>query len=259
MPIFRLLTLPTLAALLAAAPAPAGDDNTPEGVLKGKGLTVSNKVFVVESEQAVIDFVNSLKPAVDEMAQARAKYQEAEDVEEQFRYWNAELAETDRQIGDLNREIDNVTSQINTEPNRQKKAVMQQYRDNQLRPWLPQLQQYRALANSNVRKVGPIRVPPERIDHLKRVHENAHAQYLRQSAGLNEPYEAAKKQYDTLKADQTVRNALKEFNRQHKVSYQIGPSRELTDAIKAVEKVQKTYTPEVKARKVDSGKKPKRK
>jgi hypothetical protein len=249
MSILRPLALPALAALLAAA---SDDDSTPEGILKGKGLTVSRKVFVIESEQAVIDFVDRLKPAVDAMAEAYDELLTAVSNNYAYQYFNGMQQRYDTELKHLNNQIPRLAAQVSAQKDKTVQAQMQ-FQLDQVTMTRDQTKYMfdEAVGQSNTYR--PLTVPPQRIDRLKQVYQEKRAEYLRKAAGLNAPYEVTKKEYAKLKVDQTVKNVLKEFNRQNKVSYPIGPSKEFNVAISAVKKVQAMYTPEVKPRKVGGG------
>jgi hypothetical protein len=225
------LTLALAPALLGSALA-LGDD-TPEALLKDKGLTRTRTVFSdKEKEAPVLEALQGLKPLAETMDETFGELADAMAIEERFRVANENEAS-------ITAEIDRARIQLAALPNnRQTQAARTQLQDNQR-----SLELQRTEAVKEKRSTAPLRVAPQRLDFLKTKYQAANNAYYEAAKPINSSLKEISGAYSKLAADTSVKAALGAYGRTAKVRVTVGRSKDLQDAITWKSRVEKAHRP----------------
>jgi hypothetical protein len=206
----------------------------PAELLGKHGLTKSGAYFVVASEEPVLQMLYNLRPYMGEMEGRFMQWAGILQNEFEHQQLSEYVIRLDGQLSALNAQIRSM--QERNALQRQEKAEWVQYRNmvDQERRWA---NQERAIRQN--RLVGP-RVKEKAESDFKERREKFVA-----AKGQTWPaVEKTVKEYEDIKQNESVLNALKAFNQESKAHFRLGPSDKLTKAAQQVIKYEREYSPE---------------
>jgi hypothetical protein len=228
------LVLPlALAPVLLGGLFARGDDESPEALLKAKGLTRTKAVFFnKEKEAPVLEALQGLKPLAEAMDETGGELSTAMANEERFRTANEMEASLTAQINQIDIQLSAVPK------NRLNQAMRSELQSNQR---ALKLQQAEAVAE--IKSTAPLRVPPRRLDFLKTKYQEANNKYYEAVTPVNSSLKEISSLYAKLAADSAVKAALGAYGRANKIVAKVSRSEELQDAIAWKGRVEKAHRP----------------
>jgi hypothetical protein len=214
------------------------DDYSAEGVLKAHGLTRSGVFFIVASESEAIENTQlKVRPLVQYMAQAHGKF--AVVLENEMLLEEAE----DYKIRVVS-EIGNVDLAL---PDMPRRNILEKQQALQAQQWRNQLSKELNVTNNQIAALHRRQVPQGVKMKLEKDFEQKRSDFLSAAADLRPLADKTMGEYNELKGNASVKNALNAYKQLTKANIPLGPSKDFVKAIQFVKSAERTYSPETAA------------
>jgi hypothetical protein len=233
----RCTGLAALLVVLGGSGAFAADTSA-EDVLKGHGLTRSGVFFIVASESEAIENTQlKVRPLVQYMAQAHGKF--AVVLENEMLLEEAE----DYKIRVVS-EIGNVDLAL---PDMPRRNILEKQQALQAQQWRNQLSKELNVTNNQIAALHRRQVPQGVKMKLEKDFEQKRSDFLSAAADLRPLADKTMGEYNELKGNASVKNALNAYKQLTKANIPLGPSKDFVKAIQFVKSAERTYSPETAA------------
>jgi hypothetical protein len=220
-----------LSAMLGATMARAQE---PVDVLAKNGLTKSGTFFVIASEQPVLQKLYNLQPVINQMQQKYMAVAAIYQNEYEYHALKDYQIEVEAHLSDVRRQVNSMNPR--TPQDRQTKAEAQQYQravEQELRATNTQVERRRSLLVGPAEKARAERDFKERRDA-----------FVKAKSDMWPMVDETMKQYDQLKENDSVKNALRAYNQEVKAHLKVGPSDKFTKGAKQVISCERNFSPE---------------
>jgi hypothetical protein len=206
----------------------------PLDVLNKNGLTKVATFFVVASEEPVLQKLFNMRPLIGQMEEKYMSWAAILQNEYEFQALNDDRIQLQGYLNDVNRQVASMPER--NPPERQAKAEAQQYQsyvDQVLRDTNTQLERRRSLL------VGPAVKAKAESDFKER-----RQAFLDGKSQMWPLVEQTLKEYEQLKENDSVSNALRAFNQAAKAHLKLGPSDKLMKEARQVVASERIFSPE---------------
>jgi hypothetical protein len=227
----RVMAAVSLSAALGGTMAKAQE---PIDVLAKNGLTKSGSFFVVASEEPVMQKLYNLRPVMGQMEQKYMSLAAIYQNEYEYQVLNDYRIQVQGHLDDVRSQVNSMSPR--TPQQRQARAEAQQYQravEQELRDTNTQVQRRRSLLVGPAQKAKAERDFKERRDA-----------FLNAKGEMWPMVDETIKQYDELKANESVKNALRAYNQEVKAHLKLGPSDKFAKGAKQVIAFERNYSPE---------------
>jgi hypothetical protein len=227
----RLLAAVCLSATLGVTMARAQD---PVDVLAKNGLTKSGTFFVIASEEPVMQKLYNLRPVMGQMEQKYMAVAAIYQNEYEYQMLNDYRIQVQGHLNDARGQLNAMPSR--TPQERLARAEAQQYVravEQELRDTNTQVQRRRSLLVGPAEKARAERDFKERRDA-----------FVKAKAAMWPAVDEALKQYEQLKENESVMNALRAYNQEVKAHLKLGPSDKLKKSAQQVVAYEQNFSPE---------------
>jgi hypothetical protein len=196
-----------------------------------RGLTRSGKYYVVATEQEFAEGWSKVRPLIDSMQAAWDAWEAAAQAEAQFQQLDATRIE-------LADQIKAIRSEMAT-----RDRLVRRWHQPDLDAAEANLKGVRAqLDEAKKGRVGPAKMKSLQDDFLNRKEE-----FLAATGDLEGLFKKLRAEYDALRKDEEVRGALRVLKEKKKLNVSLGPSDDVTNAARRVERVRRMVAPAMKA------------
>jgi hypothetical protein len=225
----------TLAAgLVILLGVPGALAQEPLDVLNKHGLTKSGTFFVVASEEPVLQKLFNLRPAMGQMEEKYMKWAGILQNEYEFQALNDYRIQLQGHLNDVRGQVAAMPQRSFLE--RQAKAEAQQYQravDQELRDTNTQVERRRSLL-----------VGPAEKARAERDFNNRREAFVDAKGQVWPMVEQTMKEYEQLKENDSVGNAIRAYNQAAKAHLKPGPSDKFKKSAQQVIAYERNYSPE---------------
>jgi hypothetical protein len=206
----------------------------PVDVLAKNGLTKSGTFFVIASEEPVMQKLYNLRPVMGQMEQKYMAVAAIYQNEYEYQVLN------DYRI-QVQGHLDDVRGQVNAMPSsnllqRQQKAEAQQY--------VRQVEQELRDTNTQVQRRRSLLVGPAVKAKAERDFKERRDAFVNAKGEMWPTVDETLKQYEQLKENESVMNALRAYNQEVKAHLKLGPSDKLKKRAQEVVAYEQNFSPE---------------
>jgi hypothetical protein len=206
----------------------------PIDVLDKNGLTKSGSFFVIASEEPVLQKLYNLRPVMGQMEQKYLSLAAIFQNEYEYQALNDYRIQVQALLGDVTRQVNSMSPR--TLQDRQTKADAQQYQRS--------VEQELRATNTQVERRRSLLVGPAEKAKAERDFKQRRDAFLNAKGEMWPMVDETMKQYEQLKANDSVQNALRAYNQEVKAHLKLGPSDKFTKGAKQVIAYERNYSPE---------------
>jgi hypothetical protein len=233
----RRRTLPGLATVfalvLAIVPPSAGADS-PEPVLRARGLKKAGSVYILDGESDILNKMTKVQPLYDQMAKSYAQ------LDSVFRA-QAEYDALDLEYKLLTERLRNVQAEIDTHPPLSNNMLRQNWYD--LLETEKQLRFQRNALDRELDLRWKSLVSESKREALLKEFEEQRQGFLKESRDLRALIDKVNERYSQLARDEVVKKAIEAIRGQTKTRVSLGPSPEFKRRSTRLKNAEKTYSP----------------
>jgi clan AA aspartic protease (TIGR02281 family) len=211
--------------LVASSGLLRADDQTPDAILKTKGLTKVGSFYLLDQDAQL---QQSLRPMRQAQAQMEQSDRKRSQIEDDIQMADSSIAQWDQQYRQLNDQIQNTQ-----DPNEHNRLV------GPINALVSKIQQATIFKQQRQKDLGKLGDP--RDDYIAIVMD------------LSDKMEATQKQYDTLAADDQVKDELSQVNQTSKIKMKLGPSPRFVQELANIRRAKMTISSAVIKLTVEGG------
>jgi hypothetical protein len=206
----------------------------PLDVLNKHGLTKAGTFFVVASEEPVLQKLFNLRPAMGQMEEKFVKWVAILQNEYEFQALNDYRIQLQGHLNDVNRQVAAMPQRGPLQQQARAQAVQYQRAvDQELRDTNTQLERRRSLLASPAEKA-----------RVERDFNDRRQAFVDAKGQAWPAVEQTMKEYDQLKENDSVGNAIRAYNQAAKAHLKLGPSDKLKKSAQQVIAYERNYSPE---------------
>ncbi len=206
----------------------------PVNVLAKNGLTKSGTCFVIASEQPVMQKLYNLRPVMDQMEQKYMALAAIYQNEYEYHALKDYQIQVEAHLSDVRRQVNAMSPR--TPQDRQVKAEAQQYQRS--------VEQELRATNTQVERRRSLLVGPAEKSKAERDFKGRRDAFVKAKGEMWPMVDETMKQYDQLKENDSVKNALRAYNQEVKAHLKLGPSDKFTKSAKQVIAYERNFSPE---------------